>query len=269
MLSALQALLDGRPTSLRSIYTREAERVRAAAAPGPTVTDDDLAPLPLPVQAYLRRAGAVGRPRVRSFYARMRVQIRNGRDGDWMDSTAEQVNTYGPASRRFFMHATRGALSFDALHRFVGEHATMRVKALGLVTMVDARGPEMDQSETVTLFNDLCLFAPAALIEAEVAWEPVSERVVRGRFTHYRRTVSAELRFDEAGDLVDFVSPDRYLSADGKVFRRLPWSTPVSSYGSFNGARAFAKAEARWREPDGEWAYGRFELAELRHNPTL
>ena len=47
---------------------------------------------------------------------------------------------------------------FQAFHRFVGPSATIRVKVASVVMMVDAKGPEMDEAETVTLFNDLCVF---------------------------------------------------------------------------------------------------------------
>jgi hypothetical protein len=30
----------------------------------------------------------------------------------------------------------------------------------------------MSQSETVTLFNDMCIMAPATLVDAPIAWEP-------------------------------------------------------------------------------------------------
>jgi hypothetical protein len=44
-------------------------------------------------------------------------------------------------------------------------HATMRVKIAGAIPMVDAHGEVMDRSETVTLFNDMCLLAPATFLD--------------------------------------------------------------------------------------------------------
>ena len=34
----------------------------------------------------------------------------------------------------------------------------------------------MDLAETVTLFNDMCLFAPAALVGAPVRWTEIDAR---------------------------------------------------------------------------------------------
>ena len=48
----------------------------------------------------------------------------------------------------------------------------MRVKLLGAIDMVDARGEVMDRSETVTLFNDMCILAPATLLAPESHGEP-------------------------------------------------------------------------------------------------
>ena len=44
----------------------------------------------------------------------------------------------------------------------------MRGKLLSLATVVDAAGPEMDRSETVTVFNDLVVLAPGAIVDAPV-----------------------------------------------------------------------------------------------------
>ncbi len=286
------SMLDMRASSLHSRYVRDVEEGLARvghAAPATPITETELAPLPPLVQAYLRRAGVVGKPHVRSLHAVFRGQMRQGPDGAWMDMTADQYSFFDQPTRLFFMHATRSGVPIDAFHRYRGAHATFEVRIAGLYPIVDVAGPEMDQSETVTMFNDMCLLAPGALVDAPVAWQPVDATTVRGTYTNAGHTIHAELEFSPEGDLVGFVSRDRY-QLDGETVRLVPWSTPVSSYGEFPrvgefrrkvprigedadtrapGSAEFAgyhlwkRAEARWIDPAGEWAYARFELVEL------
>ena len=145
-----------------------------------------------------------------------------------MTFTGEQVNTYGSApSRLFFMDAAMRGLPVDVLHVFVGRSATMPVKACSLVALVDAAGPDMDQAETVTLFNDLAVFAPSALIDAPITWQALDDHHVRGAFTNGAHTVTAELNFNDYYELVDFVSDDRLAASEnGKSFTPKRWSTP-------------------------------------------
>jgi hypothetical protein len=154
-------------------------------------------------------------------------------------------------------------------HRYVGTEATMRVRVAGLLQVVDASGPLMTQSETVTLLNDICFLAPAALVDAPITWQPVDSRHVKATYSNAGHAVSAVLTFEEAGDLVGFVSEDRCQSADGKSYRRFPWSTPLSDYRDFGPARLAAHGEARRREPAGEWVYGDFALERIAYNEAL
>ena len=62
----------------------------------------------------------------------------------------------------------------------------MRVKVLSLVTVVDASGPEMDRGETVTVFNDLVVLAPGAILDAPVPWTAMDAQP-RPRRLHRRR----------------------------------------------------------------------------------
>ena len=69
--------------------------------------------------------------------------------------------------------------------------ATMRIKAAALVRVVDVSGNEMDQGETVTMFNDMCVMAPATLISPAIAWEPVDARTARASFTNAGHAIRA------------------------------------------------------------------------------
>ena len=66
----------------------------------------------------------------------------------------------------------------------------MVIKIIDLIKVADNRGPDMDQAETVTYFNDLCIFAPSALLEADMVWEEVDENSVKGTFTNEGISVS-------------------------------------------------------------------------------
>jgi hypothetical protein len=156
---------------------------------------------------------------------------------------------------------------FDVLHRYTGAGATMQVRLLGLFGITDERGPEMDVSETVTMFNDLCVFAPAWLAGPDLAWEEIDAHTVRGTFTNAGHAVSAVLTFADSGALVDFVSDDRW-QISGELRQRTQWSTPIQDYGEYGGLRLPRAAEARWALPGGgSYAYGRFVLLDLAVDP--
>jgi len=263
-------LLQLAPWSLRAAFDRAVagQPPPPAAGPGDAITAADLERLPPPLRRYLERAGAVGRPHVRGFEARLTGRFRTGPGAPWLEIQAEQRTTLQPPSRRFFMTAARGGLPFHALHALTPDGATMRVRVAGLVDVVDARGPELDRSEAVTFFNDLCLLAPATLVDAPVRWEALDARTVRGAFTLGRHEVAAVLTFDEAGDLAGFVSEDRLMSGDGGRFERHPWSTPVRAYADTEAGRVARLAEAAWRLPAGEYTYASFVVERVRAEPA-
>jgi hypothetical protein len=263
---ALGAASHG-PWSLRAEYRREAASLVARRGPAPTITEADLARLPDPVRRYLRLTGALGQERVRNFRAAFRGFLRSGPSARWMDVQAEQYESFDEPTRLFFLDASLLGVPLVAYHRYRGPSATMRVKLLSAFTMVDARGPEMDRAETVTLFNDMCLLAPASLVDPAIRWEPVDARTVRATFGNAGQTIRAELFFDEEGYLVDFASDDRArASPDGKSFEPARWTTPVAEYRAYGRQRLWSRGEARWRDQGGEFAYARLELVDVAYN---
>jgi hypothetical protein len=137
------------PWSYRAEYEHEVARGLDRTGAMPPLTEADLAPLPAAVQRYVRLSGAVGQPRVQNFRARFHGQIRSGPDARWMPFTGEQHNFYDQPSRLFLMNASMFGIPFQAFHRFSGASATMRVKVAAAVTMVDAKGPQMDRRRVV------------------------------------------------------------------------------------------------------------------------
>lgn len=232
------------------------------------VSEADIAHLPPVVQRYLFFVGSVGRPRVWNYRVRFRGELRNDRDSRWMKIRASQQSFVDPAARLFLVKGSMFGLPFQAFHRYVGAAATFKVRLAWLLTVVNAAGPEMNQSETVTLLNDMCLLAPATLIDFRIAWDELDPLTVRATFSNAGNTVSAVLTFDESGALVDFVSGDRYRTAEGKTYERLRWSTPVRAWRTFDDRRLPVEAEAVWREDELAFAYARFEILGIDYNVT-
>jgi hypothetical protein len=204
---------------------------------------------------------------VRNFRARFHGQIRSGPNARWMSFTGEQYNFYDQPSRLFLMDASMFGLPVQAFHRFVGPSATMRVKVASAVTMVDAKGPEMDAAETVTLFNDLCVFAPGVLVDRGIQWREIDRQTVSASYTNGSHTAHAVLSFNDRGELTNFVADGRgALSADGRSFTKMRWSTPLSDYRDFGSHRVMARGEGIWHPPAGDYAYLRFDLDAIEYN---
>lgn len=275
-LAVVHGWLAEGPRSRRARYRRHQAAVLAAAqAPAEPITEADLATLPPLVAGYLRRAGAVGRPRAIAFRAVLSGRIRSAPDAPWMAFVGEQVNTVGPDVTRWFrMDATMLGLPVDVLHVYTGGAATMSAAACSAVRVASASGAEMGRAETVTVLNDVCLLAPWALAALPVEWEPVDERRVRVRYACGPHRVSAVLVFDDAGDLVDFVSEDR-VRIDGERRDRLTWSTPVGDHGELSAGRLPTAGSGLWHAPEGVYPYIEMRIHDvemvgsLAHHPRF
>jgi hypothetical protein len=239
--------------------------LRRVASADP-IEDDDLAHLPFPVQRYLRVAGVVGQPRVHNFRARMHGRIRNGPKARWMRLAAEQYNFVDQPARLFCLNGSMFMIPVEGYHRYVGPLATMNVKAAVLVRVVAASGNEMTQAETVTMFNDMCVMAPATLMSPAIAWEAVDAHTARGRFSNAGYTIRAELSFNDAGELTNFWSDDRYQTgSESKSVNKVRWSTPLSGYRPFGPVRLASGGEGRWHGPDGEYAYTELTIDDVQY----
>ena len=268
LLGVAYAFAAQGPLSFAAEYRRDIASILTNPGTSATVTEADLTPLPAPIQRYLRLTGSVGQPRILNFRIQWKGRMRKSASEPWMSFQAEQVNTFDSVPTRLFsMRAVMKGLPVDIYHRFIADSATFRVRLLSLVTMVDAKGPIMDRSETVTILNDLCMFAPSALLDPAMRWEASDRSSATVAFTRGAHTVRAELRFNAAGELVDFVSDDRSrASPDAKIFTAERWSTPLSKYRDFGARRVATHGETRTHAPEGTFAYGEFDLQRVEYN---
>jgi hypothetical protein len=266
LIPALINTADLRPASLASKYRAAvSELPNVAAHGGALVNEQEVARLPESVRRYLERVGVVGKPRPQNMHVVGHMQMRRSPAEAWMDSRMDQYSSLTDLRRLFFMVSHKGPLSFDVLHQFTNGAARFEARVLGLFPVAMASGAELTQSETVTVLNDLCLLAPAALVDPRLSWEAIDDSRARVWLKHGGHLVSAELHFNANGELTNFISHDRFQS-DGKVSQRFRWSTPVTGYRDSDGYHRVSSAEAQWEEPSGLWTYAQFSIERIEYD---
>jgi hypothetical protein len=226
------------------------------------ITREDLAHLPPAVQRYLQFAGVVGQPKVRNMRVVFEGTMR-GRNQDWFSFRSVQYNTFDAPGRYFFMIGKMFGMEVPGYHRYANGHASMDIRLFGLASLVYKKGPIMDQSETVTLFNDMCLMAPATLIDKRIHWKEIDSVTVEANYPVNGISITARLSFDHAGKLINFESHDRY---EVNEMKKLPWLTPCTDYKKLNGVMLATRGEAVYQYPDTTFTYGVFNLQAVEYN---
>ncbi len=266
VIPVIIAFFSALPSSYQNIYKSEVQKRLEPIENIPNVSEKDTQHLPDSIQKYLQYTGVISRPKINNFRLLFKGEMKQKMDGKWMDITSEQYNFYSNYTRLFYIRSSLYGIPFDGLHKYVGHKATMQIKVASIFQVVDAKGEEMDQSDTVTFFNDMCLFAPATLIDKNINWEQIDPLTVRAKFINKDITITATLYFNEKGQLINFISNDRYLTGSGKKYENYKWSTPVKRYKNFNGRKIPTYGEAIWHTLEGEFTYAKFDLKEIEYN---
>jgi hypothetical protein len=229
------------------------------------LTEQDISHLPDIVKKYIRFTGSIGKPKVVNLRTECKGGIRFSPNEEFMTLRSVQYNFLNEHSRLFFITAKKGGIPAIGLHMYQNAQAIFRIKILGLLQVVNAFGAKMNQGESVTVLNDICIMAPGSLIDRRITWEIIDSTTVKAVFTNKGITVSAQLYFTDEGKLVNFISNDRY-ETNGKDYHNYPWETPILEYKEFNSCQLPSKAKLLFKRKDGDFCYGEFSLVSVEYN---
>jgi hypothetical protein len=242
---------------------RQVDQLFAARVPdrASVVADKDLTGLPEPVQLWLRSAGIVGQPRPTTVRLKQAGEIRLG-DRGWLPFTAEEYYTIDPPG--FVWTASIDMAPLVAVigqDRFVAGKGNLEMRVLGVIPVANDSGADMDQGELLRYLNEIMWF-PAAALSPYITWESIDTTSALATIQYAGLKVSATFVFDDQGRLTTMTA-DRFDREYGAI---VPWSTPITAYGIFNGINIPIAGEAVYTRDTGDFSYIRLRVTALDSN---
>lgn len=223
----------------------------------------DLERLPEPVKRFMEYSQVVGTPYVEKVRLKQTGMFKMARDKAWSTFTAEQE--YDIASASFVWKVKMKIAPFINVRgydRLENGRGNMRIKLLGFIPVVNAKGPEMDQGAMTRYLSETIWF-PQSFLDSHITWEAIDSLSAKGILTINDQSVEGIFRFDELGRFTEFTCNRYYISGDEKLF--LPWHTPVYEYAMRQGLQLATKGKAVWEHPDGEFTYIDLEITEVEY----
>ena len=228
------------------------------------ITDAHLTSLPEVMQRYLRYAGVVGKAPIHTVRLKQQGFMRTQPNQGWLPFVAQQYFTTAPPA--FLWHCTMRPsplVWISATDRFSDGHGNMLVKLLSVITLGDARNPEIDQSELQRYLAEIVWF-PTAWLSGAIEWQTIDDQSVQATFREQGITGSVILRVNEQGQLTK-LSADRYRQEHGH-YRLAPWSAQSDEYQQVDGIRIPTTFEVTWHLASGDFTWFRFKITEIEYN---
>jgi hypothetical protein len=237
-----------------------AEQPKGAAE---VLTREAVDSLPPPVQRWLTRSGAIGRPIPEKVSLEQQFELKmKPSQTEWYQGRARQVfHTRAPA----FVWSI--ALNMGPMVRVVGRDefyqgkGAMLIRLLGLVAVVDeANNPRINEGTLQRFLGEMVWF-PGAAVSPYLRWEAVDEYSARATFSYGGVTGSGVFTFNEAGDFIRF-STLRYYGGGADAQRR-QWIISADRSEDRQGLRIPTHCTATWRLDEGDWTWARIEVKEV------
>jgi len=231
------------------------------------VTQADLAGLPAPVRRYLTYSGIVGRPRIETVRLKYAGSFRMAGDKPWIPLSAEQFYTTNPPGFLWKAQFRFAGIPFMfGTDVYKDGHSHMHGKLLGLFTVVDGQGEEVDQGAMVRYLQEMTWF-PCAYLNDYITWQAVDDHAADVTFHDNGKSVTLRMYFDDEGRMLACIA-QRYGEFNGQYVVRT-WATPITEYSTFNGLNIPAGGLGVWQLPSGDFPYINVRLTEIAYNQPI
>lgn len=232
-----------------------------AATASLVVTEERIQDLPSNVQRWVRQSGIIGKRTSNIVHIFQNGSMRSTPVDPWMPFEAEQYFTIDPPA--FVWKVTIQAapvMKILGRDKYQNGHGNMLIKPLGLYTMANSSGKEIDQGTLVRYLAEMVWF-PQAAISDYLTWQKLDDR--RARVTmHYKDvTASGIYTFDDDGNIIRFEAP-RYGTFDG-TYRKETWSVDITGHKIFNGVSIGNTSTVTWKLKEGHFVWLKLEVTNV------
>jgi hypothetical protein len=242
---------------------REARAVLTAPDESRPLDRRSLEGLPAPVQRYLGKALGSRTLAVRSVRLRHGGAFRPKLSGAWLPIRGRQYFAADPPGFVWWGRVrVAPGVWVEALDRCVSASGSMLVTAESTFTLVDRKGPEIDQGGLLRLLPEMAWFPTAFLDERYVTWSPIDDRHARAVLHVHGQEVAGTFEFGE-DDLVAGFSASRYRDLGGGKAVLTPFSGECRDYREVGGLLVPHLMTASWHLDGQRVPYARFEVEEL------
>ncbi|TVR83957.1 MAG: hypothetical protein EA409_01940 [Saprospirales bacterium] len=230
------------------------------------VDSNSVEELPEVVVRWLKRSGVFNEAVPRQVYALQTGRMRTSPEGRWMRFDAEQwYNVYEPAFVwKAHVNAFPG-LHLSGLDSYIGGRGNMLIKAMGLLEVVDAGGPEIDQGTLLRFLAEMAWF-PAAAVLPYLEWQELSDNEVRAIMTYGDVSADGVFQFSEEGDLLSFEALRYYDRGDSSSLERWIIVSRQNGWKEFDGSRLPYSFEVIWDLDEGKFTWLELEISELKYS---
>lgn len=232
-----------------------------------TVSKADLEGLPLCVQKWLESSQVIGKERIRTVRLKQKGLLRTKEGQPWMPTEAEQYFTIDNPG--FIWQAKIKAaplLYIVGRDKYYKGKGNMLIKFLSLITVVDAKGKELDQGALLRYLAETMWF-PSAALSNYIKWEEIDSNSAKATMSYGGVTASGVFVFNEKQEVINFVA-QRYMEIDGQ-YSLETWSPLVKEYNDFNGIKVPSKVEVIWKLKTGDFKWFQLEITDIEYNKPL
>lgn len=230
------------------------------------LTQEMINGLPPVVRKWLQRSNVVGKEIAQTVQLKQTGQMRSQPDGRWMPVQADQWFT--TAKPGFLWKAEVAAAPGIAMvgrDKYIDGKGFLLIKALGLVAVADAKGPEVDQGTMLRYLAEMCWF-PAAALNDYVRWRDIDSLSAEATMSYAGVTASGVLRFDSSGDLKAFEAKRFYHRETGSTLEDWFIQIEPDGYKEFEGVRVAARSSVTWKLKEGDFTWYKLEITDIRYN---
>ncbi|MCC6753141.1 MAG: hypothetical protein IT266_04050 [Saprospiraceae bacterium] len=223
--------------------------------------------LPPPVLRWLHASGVMERPLPQTVQMTQDLKLKmKPSQESWYQANASQVTSLNPPGFHWTVEvALNPFLGFFGRDQLVGGEGEMLICANGLLKLVHARGPQIDEGSLQRFLGEM-VWLPSLAVNPRVKWEPIDELSAQATIQLGDHSASGTFFFDEQGDFVRF-SAMRFLENEPGA-KRYPWILDAISYQRFEGIRIPSTVKATWKLENQDWNWLELELTEVKYDPS-
>ncbi len=181
----------------------------------------------------------------------------------------EAVQYYGVDVPGFVWDATVQMMGFLPLighDSYAQGKGRMLIKALSLVSVVDAADAKINLGAMLRYLSEMCFF-PSALLSPYITWQAIDDSHAQATMTDSGLTVSAVFSFDAQHRLTSCTAKRYY--GGGKDGSLETWYIPIRAWKTMQGVLIPVKGDVIWKLPTGDFNYFQWEITDINYNKPI